>query len=150
MEGASATFYCTATGNPAPEITWTIDGMKVGSGDTLSFETNRNQTGKYWCSVENGLDVVNASADLDVLCKWIVKLWRKSRIKLLRLLVRTEKLPEKDMDVCIWLVQMVLRVSWSNRKAKKCKTSTIQDNLWVSIKHCFRLMVKKANYTLAT
>lgn len=69
MEGASATFYCTATGNPAPEITWTIDGMKVGSGDTLSFETNRNQTGKYWCSVENGLDVFNVSADLDVLCK---------------------------------------------------------------------------------
>lgn len=69
MEGASATFYCSATGNPAPEITWTVDGMKVGSGDTLSFETNRNQTGKYWCSVENGLDVVNASADLDVLCK---------------------------------------------------------------------------------
>ena len=70
MEGTTATFHCTATGNPVPKITWTMNGKTVGSGKTLSFETNRNQSGKYWCSAKNGLDViVNASANLDVLCK---------------------------------------------------------------------------------
>ena len=70
MEGTTATFHCTVTGNPVPKITWTMNGKTVGSGETLSFETNRNQSGKYWCSANNGLDVIaNASANLDVLCK---------------------------------------------------------------------------------
>ena len=70
IEGATVTFHCTATGNPIPKITWTKDGKAVGLGNILSFETNRNQSGKYWCSAGNGLNViVNASADLDVLCK---------------------------------------------------------------------------------
>ena len=43
----------------------------MGEGDTLSFETNRTQTGKYWCLAENGLaSAVNASANLDVQCKY--------------------------------------------------------------------------------
>ena len=42
----------------------------MGHGETLSFEANRNQSGKYWCTAENGLSViVNASAILDVQCK---------------------------------------------------------------------------------
>ena len=78
MEGTTATFHCTATGNPVPKITWTMNGKTVGSGKTLSFETNRNQSGKYWCSASNGLDViVNASANLDVLCKWTAALWEQ-------------------------------------------------------------------------
>lgn len=43
----------------------------MATGDTLSFEAFRNQSGKYWCSAENGLNVtVNASAYLDVQCKY--------------------------------------------------------------------------------
>ena len=43
----------------------------MGGGNTLSFETNRNHSGKYWCSAENGLSsAVNASASLDVQCKY--------------------------------------------------------------------------------
>ena len=54
-----------------PKISWIKDGEAVASGDTLSFiNTNRNQSGKYWCLAENGLNLtVNASADLDVQCK---------------------------------------------------------------------------------
>ena len=70
MEGATTTFHCNATGNPTPKITWTKDGKTVATGDTLRFEANRNQSGEYWCSADNGLDTtVNASAKLDVQCK---------------------------------------------------------------------------------
>ena len=45
----------------------------MSQGDTLSLKTNRNDSGKYWCSVENGLGItVNASAILDVQCKYIM------------------------------------------------------------------------------
>jgi len=69
-EGATVIFHCNATGNPTPKITWTKDGKTVGTKDTLSFVTDRNHSGQYWCSAENGLNVtVKASAKLDVQCK---------------------------------------------------------------------------------
>ena len=69
-EGDRVTFYCNVTGNPTPEIKWTKDGMPVANGDTLSFVTARNQSGEYWCSADNGLNItVNASANLNVECK---------------------------------------------------------------------------------
>ena len=65
-----ATFQCAATGNPVPKITWVKDGMTVSQEETLKFETNRNDSGKYWCLAENGLNsTVNAGANLDVQCK---------------------------------------------------------------------------------
>lgn len=65
------TFNCSAIGNPVPKITWMKDGKTVGSEDTLSFETKRYQSGKYWCSADNGLGgPVNVSADLNVLCEY--------------------------------------------------------------------------------
>jgi len=64
-------FHCAATGNPAPQITWIKDGKTVGQGDTLSFETKSNHSGKYWCLADNGLNSpVNASANLDIQCKF--------------------------------------------------------------------------------
>ena len=45
----------------------------MARGETLSFETNRNQSGKYWCLAENGLNsTVNASAHLNVQCKYSI------------------------------------------------------------------------------
>lgn len=70
-EGEIASFHCTATGNPTPTITWTKDGKSVGEGETLNLMASRNQSGKYWCSADNGFNItVNASADLDVQCKY--------------------------------------------------------------------------------
>ena len=70
VEGDQATFHCAATGNPTPNIKWVRDGKTVATGDTLSFETNKNHSGKYWCLAENGLNsTVNASAYLDVQCE---------------------------------------------------------------------------------
>ena len=70
-EGKLLTFQCAAAGNPSPKITWTKDGITMAEGDTLSFKTNRTQSGKYWCSAENGVkSAVNASANLDVQCKY--------------------------------------------------------------------------------
>ena len=64
-------FHCAATGNPTPRITWYKDGIIVGEGDPLGFDTKRNDSGEYWCSAENGLDVyINTSVYLDVQCKW--------------------------------------------------------------------------------
>ena len=55
-----------------PKITWVKDGEAVAEGETLSFETKRNQSGKYWCLAENGFNsTANASAILDVQCKLV-------------------------------------------------------------------------------
>lgn len=70
-EGDEATFKCSATGNPAPEITWIKDGKTVGLGETLRLTSvDRNQSGEYVCSVDNvlGFNMVT-SAKLDVQCK---------------------------------------------------------------------------------
>ena len=70
QETDSVTFYCNATGNPKPTITWYKDGETVAHGEMLRFESNRNDSGDYWCLAENGLKtVINTSAYLDVLCK---------------------------------------------------------------------------------
>ena len=70
-ENSMVEFHCTATGNPVPEITWIKDGQAMKKGETLSFTVNRNQSGQYLCSADNGFNTVaNASAYLDVLCKY--------------------------------------------------------------------------------
>ena len=75
-EKTQSVFTCYATGNPAPSITWIQDEEIVGIGDTLSLETQRNQSGEYRCSAENGVGLaINASAYLDVQCKYSEKLF---------------------------------------------------------------------------
>ncbi|XP_066024470.1 hemicentin-1-like isoform X4 [Pocillopora verrucosa] len=66
-ETDTVTFVCNISANPAPVIKWYKDKLTVGTGDTLSFPVFRNQSGYYWCSADNGLNVtVNASAYLNV------------------------------------------------------------------------------------
>ena len=43
----------------------------MAEGDTLTFGALRNDSGKYWCLADNGLnDTASASAYLDVQCKF--------------------------------------------------------------------------------
>ena len=43
----------------------------MATGERLSFEANRDNSGKYWCSADNGLSAApNASANLDVQCEF--------------------------------------------------------------------------------
>ena len=70
-EGATATFYCNATGNPAPKIRWIKDGKTVGEENTLTFVAERNLSGKYWCSAENGFNAtVETIVYLNVQCTY--------------------------------------------------------------------------------
>lgn len=70
IEGAKVTFHCDASGNPSPKLTWIKDGKTVGMGERLSFEAQRNNSGKYWCLADNGVPPsTNASAFLGVHCK---------------------------------------------------------------------------------
>lgn len=72
IEKEKVTFYCNASGNPIPSITWVKDGKTVSTGNTLRFETTwRHHSGRYWCWSQNGLNVtIKASADLNVQCKY--------------------------------------------------------------------------------
>ena len=72
-EGNQITFQCQGVGNPAPEINWIKDGERMGEGETLTVDGLRNDSGEYWCVAGNGLgDPANASASLDVQCKYHV------------------------------------------------------------------------------
>ena len=82
-EGTMVKFFCNATGNPLPEITWIRNRETVGQGETISFETSRDQSGEYWCLVENGMSPnASASANLDVQCKWRLCIGKRTAVHL--------------------------------------------------------------------
>ena len=71
IEGTNVTFRCSASGNPHPDISWLKDGKTVAEGDTLSLETSKNDSGKYWCLAKNGVgETINTTVYLDVQCKF--------------------------------------------------------------------------------
>lgn len=68
--GKNATFVCSASGNPSPDIVWTRGGNEVQEGNVLHFEAaSLDNESYYTCSAENeeGTDV--ASVWLDVFGK---------------------------------------------------------------------------------
>ena len=43
----------------------------MAEGNTLSLQTKRSDSGKYWCFADNGLgDAIETTAHLDVQCKY--------------------------------------------------------------------------------
>ena len=69
-EGDEVTLNCTASGYPTPVIRWIRNGQTKKTGETLSFIARRDDSGKYWCKVDNGLGpAIVAEALLDVQCK---------------------------------------------------------------------------------
>lgn len=71
MEGTKTAFHCNASGNPTPKISWMKDGNALAEGNSFSLETNRNNSGNYWCLAKNGVgETINTTAYLDVQCKF--------------------------------------------------------------------------------
>ena len=72
-EGDNVTFYCNATGNPAPNITWARENLSaiVSFSEKLVIEDiRRNESGSYFCYASNGFGTHNTSCNVDVQCKF--------------------------------------------------------------------------------
>ena len=75
VEGENVTLHCNATGNPAPNITWTKDDSftVLHQGDTYSIiNTRRQAAGDYTCTAWNGVgERTNATATVTVHCEFV-------------------------------------------------------------------------------
>ena len=74
-EGGNTNFYCTAGGNPRPEIEWRFKGSKLVSGSKYLIKydgelnikhLNYSDAGQYTCVAQNILGSHNASGKLTV------------------------------------------------------------------------------------
>lgn len=74
--GQQVTLFCNATGNPVPNITYSIVGENgtVGSGETLIINSSRTAYVKmYTCKATNGIgSSATANATVTVLGKWLL------------------------------------------------------------------------------
>ena len=75
VESNNITLHCNATGNPAPNITWTKDGKQTvlhhGEEYTITNIT-RHQHGSYKCAAWNNVgQVAISSFGINVLCKQV-------------------------------------------------------------------------------
>ena len=73
VEGENVTLHCNATGNPAPNITWTKDRSPtvLYQGKTYRIgNIQRRAAGDYTCTAWNGVgDKTNATAAVTVYCE---------------------------------------------------------------------------------
>lgn len=72
LEGHSLTpdsIICSATGNPAPSIVWTLRGRIVSTGPRLTLPSplSRHASGNYTCTASNKYGERSASASINVL-----------------------------------------------------------------------------------
>ena len=74
VEGDNLTLYCNATGNPAPNISWTKDNSStvVHQGETYSIvNIQRQAAGNYKCTAWNGVgEPRNVASTVIVYCKY--------------------------------------------------------------------------------
>ena len=79
VEGETVTLHCNATGNPAPNITWTQDNNKTAlyQGENYTIvNIQRQAAGDYTCTAWNGVgEKANATATVTVHCELHFKLF---------------------------------------------------------------------------
>ena len=76
VEGDNVTLHCNATGNPAPNVTWTKDGnlTVLYHGETYRIANiQREGAGDYTCKAWNEVgEPSNATAAVTIHCKLAV------------------------------------------------------------------------------
>ena len=54
-EKSSVDFTCKASGNPAPNITWSRNQTILSSGENLKLTAEQSEAGVYTCTASNGV-----------------------------------------------------------------------------------------------
>lgn len=74
----SVTIRCNASGVPIPNVTWTKDGKKIVKEDRYSIQddgsllikdSNKEDTARYTCTVENVAGKESASSTVQIIGK---------------------------------------------------------------------------------
>ena len=80
-EGGDTAFYCTVAGNPSPTVEWQFKGRKLLSGakylikegELIVRNLNYSDAGTYTCAARNVLGLSEATGNLTVRGKDIIK-----------------------------------------------------------------------------
>ena len=82
--GSTATFNCTASGDPSPALTWSYNDQQLSSGGRLLLSpggeslrilnAQQSDEGAYVCVAENQVGSDTAQASLDVQGESIIRI----------------------------------------------------------------------------
>ena len=75
-EGHNVTLLCQVSGVPAPTVSWIKPGGQRHNGNMLEVkQINRTQAGEYKCEASNECGNATETANIDVQCKYMHKLY---------------------------------------------------------------------------
>ena len=75
-EGHNVTLSCQVSGVPAPTVSWIKPGGQRHNGHMLeATHINRSQAGEYKCEASNECGNATETANIDVQCKYMHKLY---------------------------------------------------------------------------
>ena len=75
-EGGNVTLSCQVSGVPTPTVSWINPGGQRHNGHMLEVtHINRSQAGEYKCEASNECGNATETANIDVQCKYMHKLY---------------------------------------------------------------------------